>query len=85
MLDFSVHGAKHHSFNLSANLELLYLRALTEDIDLLSPGRGTTHLATVQHNPSCPLADGLIMPSGSDPQSVWSLCFANSLLDVHEP
>jgi hypothetical protein len=42
MLDFSVYGAKHHSFNLSANLDLLYPRAPTEDIDLSSPGRGTT-------------------------------------------
>jgi hypothetical protein len=41
MLDFSKHGAKHHGFNLSANPDLLYLRALTEDIDLLSPDRGT--------------------------------------------
>jgi hypothetical protein len=42
MLDFSVHGAKYYGFNLSANLDLLYPRAPTEDIDLSSPGRGTT-------------------------------------------
>jgi hypothetical protein len=34
--------APNTSFNLSNNLDVLYLRAPTEDIDLSSPGRGTT-------------------------------------------
>jgi hypothetical protein len=41
MMDFSVHGAKHHGFKLSTNLDLLYPRTPTEDINLPSPGSET--------------------------------------------
>ena len=70
---------------LKPELVLIMSSGPTADIDLSGQERGTTSSC---HGPavskvqpkvllSRPLADGLIMPTGSDPQSVQSYCFAS--------